>query len=300
MFLPEPPATGVLGPEPARLPDAGLGAAGGAGLLLSPTQSAASTTKSAARIVIAGAGAAGLAAASYLARQLDGAKIILVDARKEHFYQPGFTMIAAGIKPRDYAVSATRDYVPAGVDLIEERVKEFDPDGNKIVTESGKPVPYDFLIVATGLKLDYDSIPGMDVNQIGKNGMGSVYHSPAGAEATWQAMSQFTQTGGVGLFLRPATEMKCAGAPLKYAFITDDRLRRAGILLCRSGGERGAPSAKALDGKGYKQVYVVVDGFEGDTVKDGEKKNWRLVNGWKNSGLPWSYALNKAKMYLPQ
>ena len=250
--------------------------------------------------MIAGAGAAGLAAASYLARQLDGAKIILVDARKEHFYQPGFTMIAAGIKPRDYAVTATRDYVPAGAELIEERVKEFDPDGNKIVTESGKPVPYDFLIVATGLKLDYDSIPGMDVNQIGKNGMGSVYHSPAGAEATWQAMSQFTQTGGVGLFLRPATEMKCAGAPLKYAFITDDRLRRAGILLCRSGGERGAPSAKALDGKGYKQVYVVVDGFEGDTVKDGEKKNWRLVNGWKNSGLPWSYALNKAKMYLPQ
>ena len=44
----------------------------------------------------------------------------------------------------------------------------------------------------------------------------------------------------------------------------------------------------------------MVDGFEGDTVKDGEKKNWRLVNGWKNSGLPWSYALNKAKMYLPQ
>lgn len=72
------------------------------------------------------------------------------------------------------------------------------------------------------------------------------------------------------------------------------------ILMCRSGGERGAPSAKMLDGKGYKQVYMVVDGFEGDTAKDGERKNWRLVNGWKNSGLPWSYKLDKAKMYLPQ
>lgn len=72
------------------------------------------------------------------------------------------------------------------------------------------------------------------------------------------------------------------------------------ILMCRSGGERGAPSAKMLDGKGYKQVYMVVDGFEGDTAKDGERKNWRLVNGWKNSGLPWSYKLNKAKMVLPQ
>lgn len=70
------------------------------------------------------------------------------------------------------------------------------------------------------------------------------------------------------------------------------------ILMCRSGGERGAPSAKALEGKGYKQVYVVTDGFEGDTVKEGPKKNWRLVNGWKNSDLPWSYKLNQQKMFM--
>jgi len=71
------------------------------------------------------------------------------------------------------------------------------------------------------------------------------------------------------------------------------------ILMCRSGGTRGAPSAKALDGKGYKSVYVVVDGFEGGSIKTGERKNWRLVNGWKNSGLPWSYSLNKDKLYMP-
>lgn len=71
------------------------------------------------------------------------------------------------------------------------------------------------------------------------------------------------------------------------------------ILMCRSGGTRGAPSAKALDGKGYKSVYVVVDGFEGGSIKAGERKNWRQVNGWKNSGLPWSYSLNKDKLYMP-
>lgn len=71
------------------------------------------------------------------------------------------------------------------------------------------------------------------------------------------------------------------------------------ILMCRSGGTRGAPSAKVLWGKGYTQVYVVTDGFEGGTIKEGEQKNWRLKNGWKNSGLPWSYKLNKEKMYLP-
>lgn len=70
------------------------------------------------------------------------------------------------------------------------------------------------------------------------------------------------------------------------------------ILMCRSGGTRGAPSAKLLWGKGYKSVYVVTDGFEGGKIKEGERKNWRLVDGWKNSGLPWSYKINKEKIYF--
>lgn len=206
-----------------------LGAAGAGALLLKPgTAQAADRVKTSARIVIAGAGAAGLAAASYLVQKLDGAKITLIDARKEHFYQPGFTLVASGIKSAPYVVSTTREYVPGGVELVEERVVEFDPDGNKVVTESGKPHAYDFLIVATGLKLDYAAIPGMDEEQIGNNGLGSIYHSPAKAEATWRAMSGFADKGGVGVFCRPGTEMKCAGAPLKYTFVTDDYLRRRG------------------------------------------------------------------------
>ncbi len=72
------------------------------------------------------------------------------------------------------------------------------------------------------------------------------------------------------------------------------------ILMCRSGGARGAPSALALQGKGYAKVYLVVDGFEGGSIKAGEQKNWRLKDGWKNAGLPWSYKLNKEKMYFAE
>ena len=206
-----------------------LGAAGAGTLLLLPdSASAATKVKTAARIVIAGAGAAGLTTAAQLAQRLEGAQITLVDARKAHFYQPGFTLVAGGIKPASYVVSSTRDYVPSGVELIEEAVAEIDPEGRKVVTATGKPVPYDYLIVATGLRLDYAAIEGMDVEQIGNNGLGSIYHSPEKAAATWQAMSKFADSGGVGVFLRPGTEMKCAGAPLKYTFLTDDHLRRRG------------------------------------------------------------------------
>lgn len=70
------------------------------------------------------------------------------------------------------------------------------------------------------------------------------------------------------------------------------------ILMCRSGGTRGAPSAKALAALGLETVYVVVDGFEGATSKDDPNGPWRRVNGWKNSGLPWGYKLNPGKIHI--
>ena len=216
--------------EPARRRFlAGLGALPlAAALSQTSTPAHADSVKSSARIVIAGAGAAGLSAASQLAARLQGASITVIDARKEHYYQPGFTLVAAGIKSQNYTVSNTGDYLPQGVEWITERVAEIDPEGNKVVTESGKAVAYDFLILATGLELNYAGIEGMDTARIGQNGMGSIYHSPQAATATWQAMSAFADKGGIGVFGRPAGEMKCAGAPLKYTFITDDHLRRRG------------------------------------------------------------------------
>lgn len=209
-----------------------LGLAGGAAAVALPAAAAAETPPpvvSKARIVIAGAGAAGLAAANRLVKRLDGGSITLIDARKAHYYQPGFTLVAAGLRPASYCVSTTREWLPEGVELIEEAVAEFDPAGNRVVTASGRSVGYDYLIVATGMVLDYAAIDGMDVARIGTNGLGSVYAGPDAAEATWRAMSAFAEKGGVGLFSRPATEMKCAGAPLKYTFLTDDSLRRRGM-----------------------------------------------------------------------
>lgn len=68
------------------------------------------------------------------------------------------------------------------------------------------------------------------------------------------------------------------------------------VLICRS-GDRSALAANLLAEAGYKHVYSVVDGFEGDLAKDGPNAGRRVVNGWKNAGLAWSYKLDKAKMY---
>ena len=68
------------------------------------------------------------------------------------------------------------------------------------------------------------------------------------------------------------------------------------VLMCRS-GSRSAKAAKLMFEAGYKHVYSVVDGYEGDTAKEGPQAGQRVVNGWKNANLPWSYKLEKEKMY---
>ena len=209
------------------------GAAGAApaGLLLpQAAQAALPKIKSAARIVIAGAGAAGLSIASRLAARLESAQITLIDARIAHYYQPGFTLVASGVKPPAYTVSKTADYLPANVKWLREHVAEFDPEGNSVTTSGGQKIAYDFLFVPTGLKLDYAAIEGMDEALIGQHGIGSIYHSPEGAFKTWQLLNRFADSGGEAVFLRPATEMKCSGAPLKYTFLVRDHLFRRGNL----------------------------------------------------------------------
>jgi sulfide:quinone oxidoreductase len=207
---------------------AALGA-GGAGLGIGATSSAhAAKVKTSARILILGAGAAGTALANRLADRLDGAQVTLVDPRQDHYYQPGFTLIAAGLKPSGYSVTRTSDWLPRSVDWIAEAAAEIDPVSKTVTTSGGKTLAYDYLVVATGIELDYGAIEGMSLDLIGSNGIGSVYAGPEHAARTWAAMDAFTDKGGVGLFTRPATEMKCAGAPLKYTFLTDDHARRKG------------------------------------------------------------------------
>ena len=72
------------------------------------------------------------------------------------------------------------------------------------------------------------------------------------------------------------------------------------LVMCRSGG-RSAMAVNVLAKAGFKNVYNITDGMEGDVVKspDSVFRGQRLVNGWKNSGLPWTYQVDPDRMVLP-
>lgn len=204
----------------------GLLAAGslGAGSMLYSSASRAIATN--ARIVIVGAGAAGMATANRFSRRLDGAQITVIDRREPHYYQPGLTLVATGHWKKDKTVDRNERYMPSDARWVKAMVAEYDPDNNRVVTDEGETIGYDYLVVATGLELRFDRIEGMSRDLIGTHGIGCVYDNPENAQRTWDALGPFTRTGGKALFIRPPGPIKCAGAPLKMMMITEHRLRQ--------------------------------------------------------------------------
>jgi rhodanese-related sulfurtransferase len=55
------------------------------------------------------------------------------------------------------------------------------------------------------------------------------------------------------------------------------------LLLCRS-GKRSAAAAEAATKAGFKHVFNILEGFEGDLD---EHQRRGAFNGWRNAGLPW-------------
>ena len=193
-----------------------------------PAHAARVATK--ARIAIAGSGLAGLALAHRLTKLLDGAKVTVIDAKEEHNYQPGYTLVATGVWPVGKVVDRNADLMPAGVEWVKDMVVEFDPAANAVVTAGGQRIAYDYLIVAVGTHQDWAQIEGMDLKAIGQNGLTSVYPSSGAAVATWAAMDAFRKKGGKAVMTLPSTALKCAGAPLKMTFMLRDRLAQSGTL----------------------------------------------------------------------
>ena len=109
-------------------------------LLTQPSAAQAFTLNDAVRVVIAGSGLGGQAAAHRLRKQLPNAKITIIDAKKEHIYQPGLTLVGTGVWRDANGVSLgdNAGLTPAGVDLVPEAVAEFKPESNQVVTAGGK------------------------------------------------------------------------------------------------------------------------------------------------------------------
>ena len=177
-------------------------------------------------VVIVGGGAAGLATAASLLKRRRSLDIAVVDPSTTHDYQPGWTMVGGGVFKQSSTRRSMAFLIPSKAKWIPQAVSTFLPDENAVMLDNGEKLNYSQLIVAAGLKLDFDAIPGLQ-ETLGKNGVTSNYRYDL-APYTWELVRQLKQ--GTALFTQPPMPIKCAGAPQKAMYLSADHWLRTGSL----------------------------------------------------------------------
>lgn len=177
------------------------------------------------KVLILGAGSGGISVAARLKRKMSAQQIGIIEPSEHHFYQPLWTLVGAGLVRKEKTKKAMGSVIPAGIAWIKDRVQTVDTKTQKVICISGKEVTYDYLLVATGLKLDWAKIKGVE-GQLGKNGLCSIYQFED-AEKTAQMIREFK--GGDAVFTMPPVPIKCAGAPQKIMYLAEEIFQKNGV-----------------------------------------------------------------------
>jgi len=194
------------------------------------------------KIVVIGGGTAGIVTAARLKRAGEH-DVAIIEPSDRHFYQPLWTLVGAGAARAETTMRAESSFIPEGVEWIKDRAVEIDPVSQSVAIGSGDRVGYDFLIVAPGLVLDWDGIPGL--KEAVQRPEVSTNYSYELAPKTWEIIRNFR--GGNALFHMPGTPIKCPGAPQKIMYLASHNFRRRGI----------AGAAKVIYGSALGGIYGI-------------------------------------------
>jgi sulfide:quinone oxidoreductase len=177
------------------------------------------------QVLIVGGGTAGITLAARL-RRAGITGIAVVDPSASHYYQPLWTLVGGGRADAASTMRPQASVMPRGVTWIPDAATGVDPAAQTVATRSGQLLEYDYLVVAPGIQLDFDKVPGL-AEAVGERGVSSNYRFDL-VPRTWDFIRGLR--GGTALFTMPAGPIKCAGAPQKIAYLAADWWRSQGVL----------------------------------------------------------------------
>ncbi len=241
------------------------------------------------KLVILGAGTAGTMMLNklYNALDLNQWSITIVDKEETHYYQPGFLFIPFEIYTRRDVIKPKRDFFPPGVEVIMSEIDRIEPDKNRVILSNNKVLPYDYLIIATGSKVDPTEVDGMKDKLWYKNVFD--FYTIDGA----CALANFFKHWDGGKLVIHITEMpiKCPVAPLEFAFLADWYFTERGIrdkvdihFVTPLPGAFTKPRASAILGDFLEKKNIkLVSDFNIARVDNDEKK----IVSWDEVEVPF-------------
>lgn len=230
--------------------------------LVAPTPAEAKSSL-APNIAIIGAGLGGISLSAQLISDLPNAKITLFDADPMLYYQPGFTLIAAGIYDKDDVSYDKKDLINKKVQWVQENVAKLNVESKSLQTTSGATHTYDYLIIATGTTYEFKLYKGLSeeiVNDPSTN-IASIYTADSAVKAR-DMLKKLAKNGGRAIFAEPNTPIKCGGANKKLNFLLEDLARSEGgrdklEMHLYTGGDSMLSSP--IHAKMIEQLYIERD-----------------------------------------
>ncbi len=192
-------------------------------------------------ILIVGGGVGGTIVANLLARSLhrDEAEITLIDSTGKHAYMPGwlympFNHISAD---SDQLIRPERGLLNHHVNLVTGEVQKIDTQNrelrvrhsaglDQIIGTGGASeavYPYDYLVLATGARLEPSDLPGL----VEGEGKWHHFYSTEGSLRLREALHSFE--GGRIVITVGGIPYRCPPAPLEFTFLLDEWLRKQGL-----------------------------------------------------------------------
>ena len=173
-------------------------------------------------ILVLGGNFGGMTSAFELQRKLRmQARVVVVSRQKEFVYIPSLIWVPFGRRSlKDITFSAEATFRKAGIEFVLDEATRINPEASTVRLASGRELSYDFLIIATGAELVWDSLPGL-----GPRAFTHSIFTPPDAEATYASFQKFLAAPGPAV-IGAVPGASCMGAGYEYLFNFDRYVRK--------------------------------------------------------------------------
>lgn len=178
-----------------------------------------------ADVVVIGGGNAGLSIAGRLRRR-GISDVVVIEPQAEHCYKPLLSHVAGGTARAGETVRPQGDVTPRGVTWVQDAVVRVDPARRRVELGGGGAIRYAHLVVAAGIRQDWDAVPGLTAAMMSPAGA-SNYLLDLAAKAS--PLLRDIRSGTV-VFIQPPGPASCAGAAQKPMYQACAYWKRTGVL----------------------------------------------------------------------